>query len=335
VQVLVTGGTGFVGSHAVRALREAGHELRLLVRSPEKLTRVFGPEPPGDVVEGDITDPDSVAKALAGVDAVVHSAAVVAIEAHRAQEMLRTNRRGVELVVGGACERGVRSIVYVSSMGAIFTPGTGPIRDDSPVAWADSAYGRSKADGEMLVRELQEAGGPIRTIYPAAVVGPEDPGLSEANHALVVYLRDTMVRTSSGFELIDVRDLAAVIAALAGPELPPGRYIPPGHFHAWPDLIDLMDELTGRRVRRLPVPGPALRVLGVLGDLVKRVLPFDFPLTSEAMHFATQWPGTVPSPALVDLDLSYRDARETYCETIRWLHRGGHLTAEQAGKLAG
>ena len=334
MRVLVTGGTGFAGSHAVRALRAAGHELRLLVRSAEKVERVFGDGAPRDLVVGDITDPDSVGKALEGVDALVHAAAVVSMEGNRAEEVLATNHRGVELVVGGGVERGLESIVYVSSIGAIFTPNTGPVHRDSPVADEDSssAYGRSKADAELLVRELQDKGAPIRTVYPQSILGPDDPGLSEANHALVVYLRDTMVDTSSGFELVDVRDLASLIAALVDPALPAGRYIPPGDYRPWPELIELMRELTGWRVRYVPVPGWLLRGLGVLGDLVKRVVPFDFPLTSEAMHFATQWPGTRPylPPGC---ELSFRDGRETYADTIRWLHRDGHIKARHVGKL--
>jgi hypothetical protein len=61
---------------------------------------------------------------------------------------------------------------------------------------------------------------------------------------------------------------------------------------------------------------------------------FDFPLSSEAMDFATQWPGVIGSPAIAGLGIRLRDPRETYRDTIRWLHRAGHLTARQAGKLA-
>ena len=95
-----------------------------------------------------------------------------------------------------------------------------------------------------------------------------------------------------------------------------------------------MDELTGRRVIRVRVGGPLLRLLGRIGDLVKHVYPFDFPLSSEAMDFATQWPGVVRSPAIDALGIRFRDGRETYVDTIRWLFRAGHLTAREAGKLA-
>ena len=143
-----------------------------------------------------------------------------------------------------------------------------------------------------------------------------------------------MVDTSSGFEVVDVRDLAVLIAALVGPRAAAGRYVVGGVCRSWPEMIALMEELTGRRVRNLRIGGPLLRILGRIGDLVKHVYPFDFPLSGETMDFATQWPGAVRSPAIDALGVRFRGARETYADTIRWLYRAGHLTAAQAGDLA-
>ncbi len=335
MRVLVTGGTGFVGSHTVRELISAGHGVRVLARDAEKAKRVFAGD--GDAVEvvvGDVTDAASVSRSLEGAEGVVHAAAVVAVEKRRAKEVEDTNVRAVELVVGGAAERGIDSIVYVSSLGALFHPGE-PLHDDSPIATAESAYARSKAQGESYVRRLQDAGAPVRTVYPPGIAGPDDPGLSEVNHTIGVFLNQLMLDTSSGFEIIDVRDLATIITSMLRPEIPPGRYVTGGDYRDWPDMIALMRELTGRRVRYLSVPGRALRTLGRVGDWIKNhVYAFDFPLSGEAMDLATQWPGSVRSPVIEKLGLDYRDSRQSYEETIRWLHRAGHLSAKHVGKLA-
>lgn len=336
MRVLVTGATGFVGSHAAVALARAGHRLRCLVRDRGKLERVLATHRIAcdDVVVGDVTDAEITARALEDCEAVVHSAAVVALEASRAHEVLGTNLRGVQNVVGGAHARGIETILYVSSAGALWNPGGQVITADSPLAVARSAYARSKAESERYVRDLQERGAPIRSVYPCGVIGPHDPGLSEGNHTICVFLRDLMVITSSGFSVVDARDLAVLLAALLASDTKSGRFVVGGHYLPWGDVVALMDELTGRRVRRYRIPGPLLRALGRVGDAVKRVVPFDFPLTGEAMDFATMWPTAITSPEIERLGVRFREARESYADAIRWMVEAGHLDPELAGRLA-
>ena len=332
MDVLVTGGTGLVGSHCVRALRSAGHRVRVLARDPGKAERVFGGPRPDDVMVGNVTDPRAVADALSGMAAVVHCAAVVSTQARRAREVLDTNLRAVELVVGGAANSGVPYITYISSATVLFAPGT-PIDANRPPATPHGAYARSKADGERFVRALQDCGAPICILYPPGVVGPDDPGLSEGNHAIRALLTQLILDTATGFEALDARDLAAVIAAfLAGTQC--GRHVVSGRYLPWPDMIALFDDLTGRQVRRLRTPGSVMRAAGKVADRVNAVIPFDFPLSSESMDYATRWPGTAPSPALAATGVQFRTARETYADTIRWLYRAGHITASHGGRLA-
>jgi dihydroflavonol-4-reductase len=332
MQVLVTGGTGFVGSHSVHALQSAGHRVRLLVRSRDKAEFVFGDAQPAEVMTGDVVDPRAVAAALDGVDAVVHCAAVVATQARRAREVLDTNLRSVELVVGGAAHRGIDRITYISSVIALFAPGA-PIDEHSPLGATRSAYAKSKVDSERFVRRLQEQGASICTLYPPGVIGPDDPGLSEGNHAIRAFLTQLMLDTATGFEVVDVRDLAAIIATSVT-RGQPGRHIVSGRYLTWSELIALFDDLTGRRVRRVRIKGARLRALGRLGDRINNIVPFDFPLSREAIEYATQWPGTVRSPTLDAAGLRFRSAHDIYADTIRWLHRARHVTSRQAGRLA-
>jgi len=89
----------------------------------------------------------------------------------------------------------------------------------------------------------------------------------------------------------------------------------------------------GAIVRRVRIPGAVLRALGRAGDLVKRVRPFDFPLTAEAMDFASQWPGAVTSPEGTRLGVGFRQSHETFGDAIRWMVAAGHLDAKLAGRL--
>jgi nucleoside-diphosphate-sugar epimerase len=336
MRVLITGATGFIGSHSLVALLRAGHEVRALVRDIEKFERVMAAHrlPMPEAVVGDITDEAAVSRALDGCESVIHTAAVVAVAGKKSQATQRTNTLGVELVIGGAAERGFPSIIYVSSASAIFTPGTGPVTADSPLANWQSDYALSKATSERYIRGLQESGAPIRSTYPPGVIGPHDPGMSDANYAVLTFLRQSLLRTSSGFETLDVRDLGTLHAALVDPSLPAGRYLVGGNYQPWPEVIDLMRELSGRHVPAPAVPGGLLRFGGRVGDIVRRIYDFQFPLTAEAMDHATQWPGLVPSPEIEKLGLPRRNSRETYEDTIRWMFEAGHLTAKQVGRLA-
>jgi len=339
MRVLVTGGTGFLGSHTVRAIVAAGHRPRLLVRDPSKVRRVFDPLgigiPESDVVVGDVTDEASVSEALPGCDAVYHGAALVAMRRAEEARVLRTNPRGAELVVGGAVERGLPSIVYASSLSVFFERGVPALHLGMPVRDGSTAYARSKARAERLVRRYQEEGAPVRISYPSGILGPDDPGLSEANHALYSFFVDLGVETSSGFQAVDVRDVAAV--HLRQLELPEGahRHMAAGPMLSWAETYALLDELVGYRLRRVRIPGAALRVLGGLGDAARRVVDFNFPLSRDAMEFATTWPGADASATETDLSLRFRPPHETYADTIRWLHRAGHLSDRQAGRQAG
>lgn len=331
----VTGGTGFVGSHTVAALQDAGHRVRLLVRRPEKLERIY--ESRGraidETVVGDMTDPTSAARLLDGCDAIVHTAALVALEAHRAREVHDTNVRGVELVVGGAAERG-QPVLYVSSAGALFNRGSERLTHESPIAEGPSAYGASKARAEKYVRSLQDRGAAILTTYPTAVVGPDDPNLTDPNRALGLFVQWGGPLTSTGYQPIDVRDLAALHIRMLEDECIQGRYVAAGPYYPWADLLNEVERITGRKIRRFRVPGNVLRGVGRIADVAKRFVDFDLPFTHEGMLFGTCWPIADGSPARRTFGMEYRSLEQTLSDAYRWMVQAGHLTRKQIGKLA-
>ena len=336
--VAVTGGTGFIGSHTVRALTERGHRVRLLVRDPAKAKRVFdasGTEIDETVI-GDARDEGVVARLLDGCDALVHAAALVALDAARGDEVLGNNERIVRGMVGGAVERGISRIVYVSSGGALFVAGGAPLSGHSPVIDSEGAYAQSKAAGERFVRELQDAGAPIHTTYPTAAIGPDDPGLTDPNRAVSFFVRYGALLTSSGYQPIDVRDLAALHVALLECDEPRGRHVAAGPFYPWKDLYACVERVTGRRLFRYPIPGAIMRALGRGFDALLHVarLPLPIPITREAMEFATQWPGADGDSPRAALGLEYRSLDETLRDTYRWLLDAGHVTPRQVGRLA-
>jgi dihydroflavonol-4-reductase len=338
MRVMMTGGTGFAGSHTVRRFLAAGHQVRLLVRDADKVRRVFDPFeigiPENDVIVGDIMDEASIVRAMEGCDAVFHGAALVDMKRSMARRVLETNRRGVELVVGGATRRGLPSIVYVSSISIFFEPGCDSLHVDMPIAEGTTAYARSKSQGEHEIRRMQDEGAPIRVSYPTGIVGPHDPGLTDANQAIYTFLKQSGVNTSSGFQIVDVRDLAELHLVLLEQTEGSSRYAAAGPMLSWPETYRVLDELTGKWTRRVPIPGPLFRAMGSVGDLIKPIYDFTFPLTRDAMEYATRWPGCSGERTTRELGVSFRDAKETYRDTLRWMYEAGHLEGKHVGAIA-
>ncbi len=332
MRVVVTGGTGFVGSHTVAALQAAGHQVTLLARSVQRAQRMLEARglAVGDVtiVPGDILDAGAVRAALSGCDAVVHAAAVVGIDGAKAAQARSTNERGARNVLGCAVDLGLDPVVYVSSISALFHPG-GPVllTAQSPVAPATSPYAASKAACERYARTLQAQGAPVVCVYPGGILGPDDPSGSEAMRGAIIWRRLTMVRLDSGYLLVDVRDIADVIAATLHPGQGPRRYLAGHHYVAWPELCDLVAEVTGRPVHRLPMTGPVLRALGRGGDVVRKVIPFSFPLSREAMETASLMVPMDDQRTIDELGIEFRPARETLRDAYRWLYDNGRIPA--------
>ena len=332
MRVMVTGATGFLGSYAAAALSAAGHELRLLVRDREKLERVMAPHgvAADDVVVGDMSDASRVREALRGCDAVLHTAVTL----YGGPEVLDANLAGVRHVIGGAAELGLDPILYTSSVACMFPPPGPVVTLDDPVTSLATTYGRSKAEGELRVRELQARGAPIRTFYPGGIWGPLDPALGETSKALRDALRFGWPITTGGVSIVDVRDLARIAVALLERGRGPGRYMAGGQFLRWPELASLCDELTGRRAPRIPAPAPLVRLAGRAIDVLRRVLPITYPLTHEAALFMTRLTPCDSSATTRELGIDFRPLSETLSDSIRWLHAAGHIGRRYAGRLA-
>ena len=334
MRVMITGGTGFIGYHTAQALMNAGHEVRLLVRSREKMKRLFGDSVHSHVV-GDVTDADAVKNALQGCDGAVHTAAMVSLDKRDEDKVVETNVGGTRLVLENALDSGVRRIIHVSSVTALYNPQATFLNEYSPPGSANNAYGRSKVESEIYVRELQDQGAPIHITYPASVIGPEDPAVTEPHEGLMTYLLDAVPVPPSGNQWVDVRDIALAHLRLLERDLPPGRYTLGGHFLTWTRLVDLLMELTGSKIRKIPVPGSLLLGLGRAIDWYNQIRekPLDLPVTHEGMVYATNWVKMDNSKALGELGVEFRPVSASLSDAIRSLVEHGHLEADKAGKL--
>lgn len=172
--VAVTGGTGYLGAHTVRALIQAGHEVKLLAAPTDPTAvldrlRALGPV---TVLTGDVRSAATVEELLAGADALLHAAGVVGTDERRAQLMWDVNAYATEAILTRAVALALDPVVLVSSYSALFPPPDGAISPDSPTACGRSAYAKTKGYADRVARRLQETGAPVVVTYPSSVVGP-------------------------------------------------------------------------------------------------------------------------------------------------------------------
>jgi len=334
VHVLVTGATGFVGSHAVAALLEAGHDVRCLVRRPERLDSALATptrERVG-VAVGDVMDPDTVRAALDGCDAVLHAAGTVGVS--RANTGSRdVNVEGTRNVVGLAVDAGCDPVVYTSTI-SVFNARGQVLTTETPLGSPTGPYGRSKTAAERDVRTRQDAGAPVTTFYVGGVFGPDCPEVASGMQGIVGAVNQLMPVTDGGVCIIDVRDLSAMIAAAMVPGQGPRHFMAGGRYVDWTEWTDLLGEVTGRQLRRLRVPPSVLRGAGRLLDRIKRLRDFDYPLTYEAALQMTSSPRTDDRATVAALGVEPRPLTETLEDSIRWLVSTGHIDPSKAPRLS-
>lgn len=336
MRVLVTGGTGFVGSHSVRALVDGGHEVRLLVRSPDRIVpalALHGLDGAEHVV-GDVTDPCAVSRALEGCDAVLHAANVYAFDPRRAGEMLEVNQRGTELVLRTAHQRGLDPIVHVSSTIALLPNAGGVLTPDAPLGSPPGAYGRSKVAAERIARDLQAAGAPVVIVTPGGVLGPLDPHLGETVRLARDALRGHLPLLPAVWApFVDVRDAAAVHAAVLERGRGPRRYLASAGTLSVRDFVAQARRLTGRRLPAAPVPIRFALAAGRAADLAQRALPIRLPINFEGLWSLANRVRADASATERDLGVRFRALEESLADTYRWLSAADLVSRRQAGML--
>ncbi len=258
MRVLLTGGSGFVGGHIARALVQAGHELRLLVRPTSDTS--FVDDLPYERALGDLTDADSLRAVCRGMQAIVHAAAV--LRAAQPQDFMPANLTGTRHLAEAAAASGAQRMLYISSLAA---QGPSPNRTvELPDAQPHpvSAYGRSKLEGERVLLAFAEQMD-IAILRPPLVYGPADTGLLTFFR---MARRGLAVRLDDGLRTVDViygPDLAEAVMAIlsAANHDRPHRYHvsdPDGPF-TWNDLLDTLEVVAARRLFIPSLPASAFQ----------------------------------------------------------------------------
>jgi nucleoside-diphosphate-sugar epimerase len=284
MNVLVTGGTGYLGRAIVQALARQGHSPTIFARRA-----TIAADLPGSCINGDVCDRNTVLRAVRGMDAVIHSAALVSVWRKDPSAFDRVNVGGLETVVDVCKSHGTPRLVVTSSFLALPPPGRARPLEANP-------YQRSKVRAREVARAAAARGVPIVSVTPGVVYGP---GFDSEGNLVSRMIRDHLAGRLPGiigaertwaFSFVD--DVAnAHVAALTAGE-PGADYVVGGENAPQLRAFEIVRELTGRPLPRR-IPTALAHVLGAVEEIralggaipkltrgTVRILTHDWPLDS-------------------------------------------------------
>ena len=250
--VTVFGGSGFVGSHIVRALAKEGRRIRVAVRRPwaaYKL-RLLGDVGQIEIVQASVRAPETVERAMVGAESAVYAVGVLFESGH--QDFAAVHAEGPRVVAEAARRQGAERVVLISAIGAD--------------ALSASKYARTKAEGEAAVRDAPGA----TILRPSVVFGPEDQFFNR--FAALAQISPVLPLIGGGhtrLQPVFVGDVARATArVLADPDTAGKTYELGGPgVHSFEELMRIMLQVIGRDRMLLPIPWGVARVLALGGDL--------------------------------------------------------------------
>jgi dihydroflavonol-4-reductase len=337
MKVMVTGGTGFVGSHTVVELVRAGHQVRLLVRDTGRVHSALDPlqVKVTEIVVGDVTDRRSIEEACHGCDATVHCGSVYSLDPRASKKITETNVMGTEIVLGTAHDSGHDPIIHVSSFVALIGAKGTTISAGSVPAYPPGAYFRSKAESDRVARKYQSLGAPIVITYPGSVWGPADPHLGESCQMARNILRRLWTVTPKGtVPITDVRDLARMHAATMKKGLGPRRYLAPLTTVTVKEAMSILAAITNRSLPTISLP--AWTLLGPMQvlDWFQKFVTFRLPVNYQSVYCVGLQHQFDDSNTRSELGIEPRPLEETVTDTVRWMVQKGYLPSRLVGKLA-
>jgi dihydroflavonol-4-reductase len=340
-QVLVTGGTGFVGSRLTQELVRQGYRVKVLARPGSSRRALAGSDPSRlEIVEGDVTIGHTVYRALAGCQRLFHVAAEFKIWDRRPSSILDAAILGTQETLLAAKKRGIEKIVVTSSTTAIGTTRervemdeafTYNLRDASP-------YVTGKYGGERVALEMAAAGLPVVVVNPATIMGPGDYKPTPSGDLLLRFLRWNMPfgfpYASGGFSVVDVDDVVAGHIQAMERGRVGERYILGGSNATIYEVLTTLAEMTGLRGPGFEIPPSMLVLGGALAETYARFSGVAPPLTYKfARDDAGAFVWVSSRKAETELGYTHRPLRATLARAVRFFLEQRMVPEEQVAKL--
>lgn len=327
MRALVTGATGFVGAAVARALLTDGWQVRVLARVGSDRRNVAGL--PVEVVEGDLTDPATLAPAVADCTGLFHVAADYRLGARDPEQLYRSNVDGTRNILTAARSAGVARVVYTSSVATIgIPPGGVPGTEESPSGLRDMIghYKRSKYLAEVVAREAAGAAMAVVIVNPSTPVGPGDVKPTPTGRIVLDAAAGKMpAYVDTGLNIVHVGDVAAghLLAYRHGRS--GERYILGGEDLSLQQILAQISALVGRRPPSIRLPYGVILPLAIVAEAVAAVTGHPGRLTLEGVRMSRKLMFFSSAKAARELGYRARPPVEAFADAIAWFRKQGLL----------
>ncbi len=323
MRVLVTGATGKIGNAVARQLAERGDEVVALVRDPARARELL-PESV-ELAEGDVTDPESLARAAIGAEAAINSMGIFEQWTRDPDVFNRVNAAGARAVARAAREAGARRFVHTSTFDVFDAPRGGTVSEERVADYDKStAYERSKQLAERLVAAEGEAGIEVVFVNPAAIIGPGPWVQTGWDGVLRDVLRGRLpIAPPGGVTMTWVGDAAEAHLAALDRGRPGERYIVADGFATFPEICEVAIAEAGRGRAPRVLPEGFARFLARAGERVAGVIGKPPLLPSGQLEFLLWEARADSSKITAELGVEPLEWQEAVRRTTRWIVERG------------
>ena len=259
---LITGATGFLGWHVARKLLERGYRVRALARDPARLRELDGAEP----VQGDLRDPNSLERAVAGCGVVFHVAADYRLWTRDPADMHRSNVDGTRALLNAALLAGVEKVVYTSTVGCIGVPNGGLGDENLPITLEEMSgpYKRSKFLAEKVALEFSQRLF-VTIVNPTAPIGDHDFKPTPTGKIVVDFMTGRMpAYLDTGLNVVDAGDVADGHLLALDQGKTGERYILGSENLTLQQIFQKLAAITGRPAPKVRIPNAVAYAAGVV-----------------------------------------------------------------------
>jgi len=326
-RILVTGASGFLGSHVVRQGLRRGFQVRALVRSQSSLKNIDGL--PIELARGDIRDLEDLRKAIHGCDLLFHVAADYRFTSLQGDEVMKTNIEGTRKVLQAAKEAGVEKIVYTSSTATIGIPKDGSSGDEeTPLSEADlvGPYKRSKYYAEVEAKKAAASGLPVVIVNPSTPVGSFDSKPTPTGAFIVDFLNHKLFAyTDTGLNLVDAEDVAEGHFLAAEKGRVGERYILGNENLPFRAILEILSGLTGIPVPKVRLPHAAILTIAYINHFFSRgILRREPGIPLEGVKLSKKKMFFSPAKARRELGLPQTPVSEALKKAVDWYLKEGY-----------